>query len=282
LESPTDTSYVLTQKARGLFRAAGTRGAIQLESFGRFRSRDRRSAKETLMAQTRILMVLTSNGRMGLNGGETGLWVETFATPFYALENLGMSPEVATVKGGAPAIDPKSVAGDALGDNAKRFMDDARLREGLKAAPALRDVQTSLYDAMLLCGGAGALWEFPASPELVVALEQFALQGKPIAAIGHGAAALVPVMDKRSQPLTRGRKVACSSSEEDAAAGLAGVAPFMLENKLRDLGAEIAPAAAGAPHVCVDEFLITGQNAASSAGVTDALVEVLRGERIAA
>ena len=30
-----------------------------------------------------------------------------------------------------------------------------------------------------------------------MALEQFALQGKPIAAIGHGTAGLVPVMDKR-------------------------------------------------------------------------------------
>ena len=234
------------------------------------------------MAQTRILMVLTSNGRMGLNGGETGLWVDTFATPFYALEDLGMSPEVATVKGGAPAIDPRSATGDALTDSAKRFMDDSRLRNGLAQAPALRDVQTSAYDAVLLCGGAGALWEFPASPELVVALEQFALQGKPIAAIGHGAAALVPVMDKRSQPLTRGRKVACPSTEEDAEAGLSGVAPFMLESKLRDLGAEVNPAPVGQPHVCVDEFLITGQNPASAAALTDALVEVIRGERIAA
>jgi putative intracellular protease/amidase len=234
------------------------------------------------MAQTRILMVLTSNARMGMHGGDTGLWVDSFATPFYALEDLGMSPEVATVKGGAPAIDPRSTKEDALTESAKRFMDDARLRGGLEQSPALRDVQISAYDAILLCGGAGALWEFPASPELVVALEQFALQAKPIAAIGHGAAALVPVMDKRSQPLTRGRKIACPSLDEDAADGLTGVAPFMLETKLRDLGAEIAPAPAGAAHACVDEFLITGQNAASSAAVADALVEVIRGERIAA
>jgi putative intracellular protease/amidase len=234
------------------------------------------------MAQTRILMILTSNARMGMSGGETGLWVDTFATPFYALEELGMSPEVATVKGGAPAIDKLSLKEDALTDGARRFMDDTRLREGLDAAPALREVQTSVYDAVLLCGGYGALWEFPASPELVVALEQFALQSKPIATIAHGAAALVPVMDKRSQPLTRGRRIACPSQAEDQAAGLVGVAPFALESKLADLGAEIAAAPTGEPRVCVDEFLVTGQNAASSAGVAEALVEALRSAKMAA
>jgi putative intracellular protease/amidase len=238
--------------------------------------------KESFMAQSRILMVLTSNARMGMRGGDTGLWVDTFATPFYALEEVGMSPEVATVKGGAPAIDAKSLEGAAQTENVKRFMDDTRLREGLNEAPALRNVQTSIYDAIVLCGGAGALWEFPASPELVVALEQFALQSKPIAAIGHGAAALAPVMDKRSQPLTRGRKIACPTSAEDEAAGLAGVAPFSLENKLRDLGAEIAAAAPGEACVQVDEFLVTGQNSASSGGVVKALIETLNAAKLAA
>ena len=234
------------------------------------------------MAQQRILMVLTSNARYGMQGGETGLWLEEFAAPFYLMEEAGLQPEIATIKGGEPPIDPNSLKDDAQTAHTKRFMEDARLRDGLKQAPALRDVQTSAYDAIFLPGGHGCMWDFAASPELVVALEQFALQGKPIAAVCHGPAALVPIIDKRSQPLTRGRQVACFSNEEEKAVGLERMVPFLLESKLRDLGAEIDPAPAFEPRVCVDEFLITGQNPASSAGAAEALIEVLRGARIAA
>lgn len=234
------------------------------------------------MAQTRILMVLTSNKRLGMYDGETGLWLPNFAAPFYAFEAAGMTAEVATIGGGAPAIDPASLD-DAQGAEAvKRYMEDARLRAGLDQAPALREVQTSAYDAVFLPGGRGATWDHPASAELTVALEQFALQGKPIAAIGHGTAGLVPVMDKRSQPLTRGRKVACASADEEREAGFDRVVPFLIENKLRDLGAEIETAAPGQPRVEVDEFLITGQNAASALPAAEALIEYIRSARIAA
>jgi putative intracellular protease/amidase len=239
-------------------------------------------SEENLMAQTRILMILTSNARMGMHDGETGLWLDEFATPFYAFEDAGMSPEIATIKGGAPAIDPRSLTDEAQTDATRRCLDDARLQEGLKSAPALRQVQTSLYDAVFLPGGHGAMWDFTASPELTVALEQFALKGLPIAAVCHGPAALVPVMDKRSQPLTRGRRVACFSDEEERAVGMEGVAPFSLERKLRDLGAVIEHAPAFQSHVEVDEFLITGQNPASSAAAADALIEMIRAARIAA
>jgi Putative intracellular protease/amidase len=234
------------------------------------------------MAQSRILMVLTSNNRFGFHGGETGLWLEEFAAPFYALEEAGFLPEIATIKGGEPPLDPRSLAEDAQTDATRRYLADERLRDGIKQAPAVRDVQTSGCDAVFLAGGHGVMWDFTACPELTVALEQFALQSKPIAAVCHGPAALVPVMDKRSQPLTRGRKVACFSNEEEKAVGLERTVPFLLESKLRDLGAEIEPAAPFEPRVCVDEFLVTGQNPASSRAVADALVEVMRSARIAA
>lgn len=234
------------------------------------------------MAQTRILMVLTSNPRLGMYEGDTGLWLSSFAAPFYAFEDAGMAPEIATIRGGAPAIDPASLSDPLETDAVKRCLDDARLQAGLAQAPALRQVQTSAYDAVFLPGGHGASWDFPASAELTVALEQFALKSKPIAAVGHGTAGLVPVMDRRSQPLTRGRRVACPSVEEERAGGWDRVLPFLIETKLRDLGAQIEAADPGTPRVAVDEFLITGQNAASARAAADALIRYVRDARIAA
>lgn len=234
------------------------------------------------MAQSRILMVLTSNARMGMNDGETGLWLDEFVAPFYAFEDAGLTPEIATIKGGAAPIDPRSLTPDSQSEATRRYFEDVRLQEGMKAAPALRQVQTSIYDAIFLPGGHGAMWDFTASPELTVALEQFALQSRPIAAVCHGPAALVPVMDKRSQPLTRGRRVAVFSDAEERAVAMDRVVPFLLERKLRDLGAIIDPAEPFKPKVAVDEFLITGQNPASALGTAEALIQMMRGARIAA
>jgi putative intracellular protease/amidase len=234
------------------------------------------------MAQTRILMVLTSNGRYGMQGGETGLWLDSFASPFYALEDAGLAAEVATIRGGPPAVDPRSRAGAAATDAVRRADADARLQEGLGRAPAIRQVQITAYDAIFLPAGHGAAWDFPASPELTVALEQFSLKNRPIVAVGHGVAGLIPVMDRRSQPLTRGRRVAAPSLAEEKADGLDGALPFLIETKLRDLGALLAPAEPFAPKVEHDELLITGQNAASAAGAAEALIAFFRGARVAA
>jgi putative intracellular protease/amidase len=234
------------------------------------------------MAQTRILMVLTSNDRMGFNGGPTGLWLDSFAAPFYAFEDAGMSPEIATIKGGAPAIDPASETDEAATDAVRRFRGDARLVDGLNGAPALRKVQITAYDAIFLPGGRGAMWDFTACPELTVALEQFALKGRPIAAVGHGVAALSPVMDPRGAPLTRGKRVAVFSDAEEQAEGAAAAMPYSLEGKLRSLGAVVEPTEPFTANVQADGILITGQNAASALGVAETLVETIRGVRVAA
>jgi putative intracellular protease/amidase len=234
------------------------------------------------MAQTRILMVLTSNDRMGFNGGPTGLWLDSFAAPFYAFEDAGMSPEIATIKGGAPAIDPASQTDEAATDAVRRFRDDARLVNGLNDAPALRKVQITAYDAIFLPGGRGAMWDFTACPELTVALEQFALKGRTIAAVGHGVAALSPVMDPRGAPLTRDKRVAVFSDAEEQAEGAAAAMPYSLESKMRSLGALVETAEPFQPKVETDGILITGQNAASARPAAEMLVRMIRGAAIAA
>ena len=234
------------------------------------------------MAQPRILMVLTSNARMGFHGGDTGLWLASFADPFYAFEDAGMRAEIATIKGGPSPVDARSLADDAQTDASRRALADGRLQEALAQAPALRQVQTSAYDAVFLPGGHGAMWDFTASPELTVALEQFALKSRPIAAVGHGTAGLIPVMDKRSQPLTRGRRVACPSNAEEKAMEMDRALPFLLESKLRDLGALVEPAEPFVAKVAADELLITGQNAASARPAAEALIALLREAAIAA
>ncbi|MGD1868559.1 MAG: type 1 glutamine amidotransferase domain-containing protein [Neomegalonema sp.] len=227
------------------------------------------------MAQPRILMILTSHADLGRTGEKTGLWVEEFAAPLYAFSDAGFSPAIATIKGGAPAIDPRSIEGDAVTEAVKRYQDDKNLQDVLAQSPKLSNVATLGYDAVFLPGGHGTMWDFPTSPELTVMLEQFALRDKPIAAVCHAPAAFAPVMDRNGAPLVKGRKVSCFSDEEERAVGYEAVVPFLLESKLRQLGAEITPAAAFAPQVSVDGNLITGQNPASSLATAQAMIDRL-------
>ncbi len=225
------------------------------------------------MASPRILMVLTSYDRFGFHGGETGVSLSEFAAACYALADAGVPAEITTIKGGMPPIDPASAKGDS--EALERYAEDEFLKEALEAAPKLSDVATLEYDAVFLPGGPGALWDFSTAPELTVMLEQFHLTGKPIAATGCALAALAPVMDRFGRSVVAGKTVSVYSDAEAEAAHLKGVMPFSLEQKMGQLGAEIANGAPGEASVSVDGALITGQNAESAADAAKALVELL-------
>lgn len=223
------------------------------------------------MASPRILMVLTSYNRFGFHGGETGVSLSEFTEACYALADAGLPAEIATIKGGMPPVDPASAKGET--DALQRYAEDEFLKEALEASPKLADVATLEYDAVFLPGGPGALWDFTTSPELTVMLEQFHLTGKPIVVTGCAAAALAPVMDRFGRSIVAGKTVSVYTDADAEAASLKSVMPFSLEQKMGQLGAEIAEAP-----VSVDGTLITARNADAAADAAKALVELLSEE----
>ena len=64
-----------------------------------------------------------------------------------------------------------------------------------------------------------------------------------------------------------GYRLTAFTNEEEREVGLADKLPFLLENRLRELGADFRAGPAWKPHVETDRDLVTGQNPASSAGV---------------
>ena len=55
-----------------------------------------------------ILMVVTSNDRLGDTGKPTGLWLEEFATPYYLFRDEGVKVVLASPKGGKPPMTPEA------------------------------------------------------------------------------------------------------------------------------------------------------------------------------
>jgi len=97
----------------------------------------------------------------------------------------------------------------------------------------------------------------------------------------HGPAALRHTTGERGAPLVAGRAVTGFTNTEEAAVGLTNVVPFLLEDELKRLGGRYSRGPDWQVNVAVDENLITGQNPASSAATAEAVVEALRGSRVA-
>lgn len=106
----------------------------------------------------------------------------------------------------------------------------------------------------------------------------FAAAGKVVSAVCHGPAALANVRleDDASKPyLVAGRRVSGFTDDEEKAVQLDAVVPFLLESRLREVGAEFERTENWGEHLTVDGKLITGQNPASAKAVGQAIVKAL-------
>jgi len=213
----------------------------------------------------KILMILTSQATMGDNPRPTGVWFEELSTPYYAFTDAGAHVDIASVKGGVIPVDPHSIqAGEGNPPSVNRFQQDKTAMGKLMQSMSINGVVVDGYDAIFLPGGHGTMWDLPQSAELAALLSKAWGQGKVLGAVCHGPAGLVQVKDETGQPLVAGRHLAGFTNTEEDAAGLSHVVPFLLESRLRGLGAIYQRGPDFQPYAVRDGRLVTGQNPASS------------------
>lgn len=222
-----------------------------------------------------ILMVLTSHDRLGDTGKKTGFWLEEFAAPYYVLRDAGHRITLASPAGGQPPLDPKSDEPDAQTDATRRFQADTEGNDVLAGTERLADIDPASFDAIFFAGGHGPMWDLSQDVEARRIIEALAAADKPVAAVCHGPAVFRQVVGRDGAPLVKGKQITGFTNEEEEAVGLTEVVPFLLEDSLRELGAEFSKAEAFTPHVVRDGWLITGQNPASSEPAAEALLEAL-------
>ncbi|MEM9010911.1 MAG: type 1 glutamine amidotransferase domain-containing protein [Pseudomonadota bacterium] len=228
------------------------------------------------MDTPRILMVLTSHDDLGETGLKTGFWLEEFASPYYVCRDVGAEVTLASVKGGQPPIDPKSALPEWQTDDTRRFDADAEGKTALANTRAISELGAERYDALFFPGGHGPMWDYPGNETLARLIEAFDRAGKPIGAVCHGPVALVDAKGEDGRPLVAGKRVTAFTNGEEEAVELAEVVPFLLEDRLRALGAHVQNAADFSSHVLTDGNLVTGQNPQSSTAGAKALLALLR------
>ncbi|MCO4856225.1 type 1 glutamine amidotransferase domain-containing protein [Herbaspirillum sp. WGmk3] len=228
------------------------------------------------MKKLNILMIVTSSSRMGDTDKPTGLWAEELAAPYYALVDAGASVVIASTAGGKAPIDPGSVKPQGQNDAiVERMLADAELQQRIAATRALGEIEVGAFDAVFFPGGHGTMWDLPTDANVKKTVESAYAAGKFIASVCHGAAGLVSAVKADGKPMVAGKRVNSFTDAEEREVGLAEVVPFLLESRLRELGAVFEGTDNWQVFAIRDGQLITGQNPQSSERVAEMLLEAL-------
>jgi putative intracellular protease/amidase len=237
-----------------------------------------------------VLIVTTSHAEMGSTGHRTGVWLEELAAPYYALLDGGAQVTLASIKGGEVPFDPRSLpaeAGQASGEkpaeqqevpaSVRRFLDDAEATSAARSTPAIDRVEAGSFDAVFLPGGHGTMWDLPESEALARTVGTAFDEGRIVAAVCHGPAGLVAARGRDGRPIVEGRRVNGFTNSEEEGVGLAEVVPFLLEDRLKELGGRFERGPDWQPYAVRDGNLITGQNPQSSSLVAQHVLAALGG-----
>lgn len=225
----------------------------------------------------KVAIISTSCDKLGETGQHTGSWAEEVAAPFYVFQAAGFKVVIASVKGGEIPWTKSSLEEPAATAEVKKFFADDSTAKLVKETVPLSSLKAEDYDAFFLAGGHGTCYDFSSNKELGALLSATFQTGKIVSAVCHGPTGLVTTVDKDGVSIVKGRKVTGFSNAEETAVGLDKVLPFLLEDKLKDLGGLYSKAEqAWAPYAVQDGNLITGQNPASSAKTAELVVAALK------
>lgn len=180
---------------------------------------------------------------------------------------------LASPKGGVAPLDPSSVEASKADASSQKFL-ETKLWE--KTTPLKEFVgRSGEFAALFYPGGHGPMYDLVDDEDSLKLIEEFYKAGKPVAAVCHG-----PIVFANAKvdgkPLVEGRNVTGFTNEEEEQAGLTEAMPFLLEDRLKAVGAKWTQAdQAWGEKVVVDGQIITGQNPASANAIGVAIAKAI-------
>lgn len=212
--------------------------------------------------QNRILFIITSHNKLGDTGRATGFYYEEVAVPYWLFVEHGFEVDFASIQGGLAPHDPKSLVD--MSPSVSRFVHDREAMIKIEDTMAIDEVNIEQYDAIYIPGGHGTMWDFPNNAHLAAVISDAYFKNLVIGTVCHGAVAFVDAVKPDGEPLLKGLKVNGFTNEEEVAVELDKVVPFLLEDRLKELGATFEKSQKFEPYMVEDGNIITGQNPASS------------------
>jgi putative intracellular protease/amidase len=228
------------------------------------------------MKFTKVLFIATSHDKIADTTEKTGVWLEELAVPYYMFKEAGADITLACPGGGRVPLDPKSQSIILATFITKRFLKDEEAMNFLSNAIPLEEVSDDDFDVIFLPGGYGLMWDLANSKNVSQLLEVSYDKNKPIGATSQGIACLLSLKNNNGEALIKGKQLTGISNSEENLSGLKDVTPFLLESNLLSLGALYSKAENYLSHVVEDGNIITGQNPASSKGVAQKIIELVK------
>lgn len=217
------------------------------------------------------------------NGEPTGLWLEELTTPYYAFKDAGADVTLTSILGMEIPIDARSLSEEGeKAASVERYHEDADFQHAVANTPAFTGIDTDGFDAVFLPGGHGTMFDYPNNDALAELISRFDAAGKVVAAVCHGPAGLVSATKEDGTPLVKGRRVAGFTDSEEQAVGLVDAVPFLLESKLKELGANYEKGPDFEPFALRDGNLVTGQNPVSATRTAALVLDALNKDAQAA
>ncbi|WP_228989098.1 type 1 glutamine amidotransferase domain-containing protein [Streptomyces sp. DH8] len=228
----------------------------------------------------KILFVVSGADHWTLADGSahpTGFWAEEAVAPYRAFTGAGHEVVVATPGGTVPTVDRGSLTPDANGgqEGADAVAAGLEAFEELRRPIALEDVDLDAYDAVFYPGGHGPMEDLAVDPASGRLLAEALASGKPLGVVCHGPAALLAATGPDGVNAFAGYRLTGFTNAEEAQAGFADRAKWLLQDRLVGLGADFQEGEPWAPFIITDRNLITGQNPASSAPLADEILSRL-------
>lgn len=197
---------------------------------------------------------------------ETGVYLEEFAVPFLIFEKSDIETVIASPLGGVSPVDEGSMSCS----NPEEWDKCIKI---LRNTKRLGSVDYKTFDGIYFPGGHGPMFDIAKNEEVARVVEHFNNEGKLISAICHGVCALVNAKREDGSSIVSGRRLTSFTNEEERIVKKDKSVPFLLETKLRELGADFITGKPWAEHVEVYQNLITGQNQNSALLLAEKMLE---------
>ena len=223
----------------------------------------------------KALILLTSHTELGTTGRKTGFYYDEMAAPYWALIDAGFDVDIVSVKGGEAPADPKTIVKpNQRPPMVARFMEDGEAMEKLRTTSKAEDIDGKSYQCVFLPGGHGTMWDFDTDTIGKIVSDAWAA-GAVVGAVCHGPSGLLRAKRPNGEPLVKDLKVNSFTDAETVQIELVGIEPFLLESRLRELGAKFECSANFTSHAVRDGRLVTGQNPQSTAAISKLLIEAI-------
>ncbi|KAK3089523.1 hypothetical protein FSP39_004252 [Pinctada imbricata] len=221
---------------------------------------------------TKILIVVTNHGNLGDTDKKTGWYLPEVAHPYHVFKEAGYDVTFVSPKGG------RSPMATVKFTEMTTYVNGSEVGQVHELDNTLSPYQINIseYRAIVYAGGHGPMWDVAENIELAQMCTNLYENGGLVAAVCHGAAGLINVKLSNGQNIVKGRTITSFTNSEEAAIALTDVMPFLLETRLKELGANFIADDDFKRNVQLDHRLITGQNPASSKRMAKKLVEILK------